>query len=86
MNARPECSQNLEVLLEIPLELTVQVASCSKSTAEVLRVSAGSVVEFDESANDPVGLYVNHKLVARGELVAVEGQLGIKVTEVVARR
>lgn len=83
MNASSVNSVNLDLLLEVPLELSVELAACTKSTAEVLALDVGSVVEFEGSSNDPVRFFVNHRLIALGELIVEQTGLGIKVTEVI---
>ncbi len=54
--------------------------------SDVLELGRGSVVELDRSAGDPVDVLVNDRLVARGEIVAVEDRFGVRITEVVARK
>ncbi len=65
------------------MKVTVQVGSCQLSMREVLELAPGAVVQLNQHANDPVGLYVNDKLVAYGEVVVVEENFGIKITELV---
>ena len=74
---------NLEVLLDVPVRITVELGSCQMPMREVLQLHPGSVVQLDKVANAPVDLYVNDKLFARGEVVAVEDHYGIKVTEII---
>lgn len=76
-------ADNFEILLNVPMRLTAEIGACTMSVAEILEIRAGSVVELDRAASDPVDLRINDKLVARGEIVAVEGNFGIVVTEVV---
>jgi flagellar motor switch protein FliN/FliY len=85
MNIAPETSPSLNTLLDIPLEVTVEIASCIRSSAEVLGLAVGSVVEFEGKAADPVELLVNGKLLARGEIVGADGHWGIRITDVVGR-
>jgi flagellar motor switch protein FliN/FliY len=85
MSAETTDAANLDVLLDVPLELSVELAACEISTADVLELKPGSVVEFEGNSNDPVGLYVNNRLVARGEIVIGPAGLGIRITEIVAR-
>ena len=73
----------MNVLLDLPLRLSAELATCVKPTQEVLLLKAGSVVEFDHAAKAPVNLYVNKTLVARGEIVAVDDTFGIKITSLV---
>lgn len=83
--AGPATPPNLEVLLDIPVKISVELGSCQLPMREVLQLAAGSVVQLDQAAEAPVDLYVNHKLVARGEVVVVEDCFGIKVTEILGK-
>jgi len=73
----------LDIVLDVKVKVTVQVGSCQLSMREVLELAPGAVVQLNQHANDPVGLYVNDKLVAYGEVVVVEENFGIKITELV---
>lgn len=74
-------SPNLDILLDVPVKLTVELGSCLLPMREVLELNVGSVVQLDKIADEPVQLSVNRKLVARGEVVVVENRFGIKITE-----
>ena len=74
---------NLEVLLDVPVCLTVELGSCQMPMREVLQLTVGSVVQLDKPADAPVELTVNGKLIARGEVVIVEERFGVKITEVI---
>ena len=73
---------NLEVLLDVPVKVTVELGSCQMSMREVLQLNSGSVVQLDKIAEAPVDLYVNQKRIAHGEVVVVEDRLGIKIIKV----
>ena len=73
----------LEIVLDVKVKVTVQLGSCQLSMREVLELAPGAVVQLNQHASDPVGLYVNDKLVAYGEVVVVEDNFGIKITELV---
>ena len=75
----------LEFLLDVPIKLTVELGGCQISMRDLLQLNVGSVVQLDKSANASVDLYVNQKLVARGEVVVVEENFGIKLTEIMAK-
>jgi flagellar motor switch protein FliN/FliY len=75
---------NLDVLLDVPVNLSVELGGCHMPMRDVLQLSAGTVVQLDKAADAPVDLYVNRKLVARGEVVVVEDRFGIKITELVS--
>jgi flagellar motor switch protein FliN/FliY len=78
-----ELPGNLEMFLDVPVAISVQLGSCRISMREVLQLNAGSLVQLDKLADSPVDVLVNDKLVARGEVVVVENRFGIKITEMV---
>lgn len=73
----------LDIVLDVKVKVAVQLGSCMLPMREVLELAPGSVVQLMQHASDPVGLYVNDKLVAYGEVVVVEDNFGIKITELV---
>lgn len=81
--ANPMEEKALDIVLDVKVKVTVQLGSCLLPMRDVLELSAGSVVQLMQHASDPVGLYVNDKLVAYGEVVVVEDNFGIKITELV---
>lgn len=85
MSTTAENMPSLEFLLDVPVKLTVELGSCQISMRDLLQLNVGSVVQLDKSANASVDLYINQKLVARGEVVVVEENFGIKVTEIMAK-
>jgi flagellar motor switch protein FliN/FliY len=74
---------NLEVLLDVPVKVTVELGSCQMPMRDVLQLNSGSVVQLDKIAAAPVDLYVNQKRIASGEVIVVEDRLGIKITKVI---
>ncbi len=78
--------ENIDILLDVPVQLTVQLGSCRLPMRDVLQLKAGSVVQLDKLADTPVELHVNDKLVARGEVVVVENRFGLKVTELIVQK
>ncbi|MCF7762468.1 MAG: flagellar motor switch protein FliN [Verrucomicrobia bacterium] len=85
MSTSPENMPSLDFLLDVPIKLTVELGGCQISMRDLLQLSVGSVVQLDKSANASVDLFVNQKLVARGEVVVVEENFGIKITEILAK-
>ncbi len=81
MSVLSDSPANIGVLLDVPVTLTVELGSCQMPMREVLQLGAGSVVQLDKTADSPVRLLVNRRLVARGEVVVVENRFGIKITE-----
>lgn len=74
---------SLDLVLDVKVRVAVQIGSCQLPMREVLELSPGAVVQLDQHASDPVGLYVNDRLVAYGEVVVVEDNFGIRITELV---
>jgi flagellar motor switch protein FliN/FliY len=77
-------STNLEILLDLPVQLTVELGSCQMAMRDVLQLATGSVVQLDKAADTPVDLFVNRKRFARGEVVVVDDRFGIRITEILA--
>jgi flagellar motor switch protein FliN/FliY len=85
MNESSGSLPELGVFLDLPLKLSAELASCARSTEDVLRLTTGSVVALNKITSGPVLLYANRKLVARGEAVVTGTNLGVKVTEINTR-
>ena len=83
MNATATAPSNLNLVLDVPVSLTIELGSCQLPMKEVLQLNIGSVVQLDKPADAPVELSVNGKLIARGEVVVVEDRFGVKITEVI---
>jgi len=83
MSSTSDNPPNLNVLLDVPIKLSVELGSCHMPMKDLLQLSVGSVVKLDKVADAPVDVYVNQKLVARGEVVVVEERFGIKITEII---
>lgn len=75
--------KSLDVVMDVKVRVTVQLGSSVLLMRDVLELNAGSVVQLNQNAADPVGLYVNDKLVAYGEVVVVEDNFGIKINQLV---
>jgi flagellar motor switch protein FliN len=76
-------AQAFDIVLDVKVKMSVQLGTCQLSMREVLELSAGSVVQLTQEINDPLGLYVNDKLIAYGEVVVVDDHFGIKITDIV---
>ena len=74
---------NLNLVLDVPVNLTIQLGSCQLPMKEVLQLNIGSVVQLDKQADAPVELSINGKLIAYGEVVVIEERFGVKITEVI---
>ena len=76
---------NLDFLLDVPVKLSAELGSCKMTMQELLDLDLGTVVQLDKPANANVDVYVNQKLVARGEVVVAEDNFGIRIKEIVAQ-
>jgi flagellar motor switch protein FliN/FliY len=74
----------MELLLQVPLRLSVVLGSCTMSIADILKLGTGSIVELDRDVTHPVDLLVNDRPIARGEIVAIDETFGLRITELVA--
>jgi flagellar motor switch protein FliN len=74
--------KNLDVILDVPVTLSLEVGRAQMSVGKLLRLSQGSVVELDRNAGEPLDVLVNGALVARGEIVIVNDKFGIRLTDV----
>jgi flagellar motor switch protein FliN/FliY len=77
--------QNLNLLLDIPLQVTVELGRTKKLIKEILELAPGSIIELDKLAGEPVDILVNNKLVAKGEVVVIEENFGVRVTEIISQ-
>jgi flagellar motor switch protein FliN/FliY len=75
---------NLELLMDVPLRVTVELGRTEKMVKEVLSLGPGSVLELDKLAGEPVDILVNEKAIAKGEVVVIDENFGIRVTEILA--
>ena len=75
--------QKLDIVLDVKVQLTVRLGSCQLSMRDVLELAPGAIIQLDQRANDPIGLYVNDKLIARGQVVVLDENFGIKITELI---
>lgn len=83
--ASPGSPQALEMIADVTMNVTVELGRVSLSVRELLSLREGSLLELDRQAGAPVDILVNGSLVARGEVVVVDDELGVRVTEIVRR-
>lgn len=76
--------QNLDFILDIPLKVTVELGRSSVLIKELLVLGQGSIIELDKAAGDPLDIYVNGKLVAKGEVVVVNEKFGVRISEIIS--
>lgn len=77
---------NIDILMDVALKVSVELGRATLTVRDTLNLSPGHVVELDKLAGDPVDVLVNGRLIARGEVVVVDDQFGVRITEIVSPR
>jgi len=75
---------DLGFILDIPLELSVEFGKVKIVINDLIQLGQGSIIELDKSVGDPLEIYINGKLIARGEVVVVDDKFGIRVTDIIS--
>jgi flagellar motor switch protein FliN len=75
-------SINMDMLLDVELPVSVSFGYSEMTLKDILKLGTGSVIELDKAVNDPVTIIVNHKPIAKGEVVMVDGNYGVRVLDV----
>jgi flagellar motor switch protein FliN/FliY len=77
-------AMDLDFILDIPLTMTVELGRCRLLISEMLQLGQGSVIELLKLAGEPMEIYVNQKLIARGEVVVVNEKFGVRLTDIIS--
>lgn len=80
---KPRSAADLEAVYDIPVQVSAVLGKSSMQVNNLLRLGRGAVVELDRKVGEAIDIYVNNRLVARGEVVVVEDRLGITMTEII---
>jgi flagellar motor switch protein FliN/FliY len=76
--------ENIEIIMDVPLEVSVELGRTNKKIREILEFSPGSVIELDKQAGEPIDILVNGKFVAKGEVVVIDENFGIRITDIIS--
>lgn len=79
-------NRNLNLLMDIPLQVTVELGRTKRSIKEILELSSGSIIELDKLAGEPVDILINRKIVAKGEVVVIDENFGVRVTDIISQQ
>ncbi len=74
---------DLDIILDIPLNVTVELGNVKMPVNELLQLGQGSIIELSKQVGDPLDIYVNNKLVAKGEVVILDEKFGIRVADII---
>jgi flagellar motor switch protein FliN/FliY len=80
----PQESGNIGLIMDVSMEMTVELGRTRKLIKEILGMGEGTIIELDKLAGEPVDILVNHKLIAKGEVVVIDENFGVRVTEIVS--
>ncbi len=75
--------ENISAVYDVPVKVSAVLGQVNMQVSQVLKLSRGAVIELDRKVGDPVDLYINNRLVARGEVVVIDEHLGITMTEII---
>lgn len=78
-------TRRLDLLLDVPLEVTVELGRSRMTIQDLLALSPGSVLELDKVAGEPLDIVVNDRLIARGEAVVINDKFGIRITDIISK-
>lgn len=84
-NLKQAEARNLNMLMDIPLQVTVELGRTNRSVKEVLELSSGSIIELDKLAGEPVDILVNSRLIAKGEVVVIDENFGVRITDILSK-
>ena len=77
--------RNLDFLLDIPLKVTVELGRNTMLIDKMLQMTQGSVIELEKAAGEPVEIFVNNKLLGKGEVIVVNDRFGVRITEIISQ-
>ena len=82
----PNVNGNMDLLMGVSLDVTVEIGSAKRKIKEVIEFGQGTVIELDKQAGAPVDIVVNGKLLARGDVVVIDDNFGVRITEILGTR
>lgn len=82
---KEEQRENLDLIMEVPLQVTVEIGRTHRKVQDILEFSKGSLVVLDKLAGDQVDLFVNGKCIAKGDVVVIDDNFGVRITEIVQK-
>jgi flagellar motor switch protein FliN/FliY len=83
-HSNPQEAGNISLIMDVYMEMTVELGRTRKLIKEILGMGEGTIIELDKLAGEPVDILVNHKLIAKGEVVVIDENFGVRVTEIVS--
>jgi flagellar motor switch protein FliN/FliY len=84
VGSRPPITGNINLLLDVPLKVTVQLGSVKMLIKDLLHLGPGSIIELSKIAGDPMDIFIGEKMIARGEVIVVNGTFGVRIIDIVS--
>ena len=78
--------ENIDLIMDVPLDVSVVLGRTKKSIKEILEFAPGTIIELNRLAGEPIDVIVNQKLVAKGEVVVIEESFGIRITDIIREK
>ena len=82
-STKPQSAKDLEAVYDIPVQISAVLGRATMQVSQLLKLGRGAVVELDRKVGEAIDIYVNNRLVARGEVVIVDERLGVTMTEII---
>ncbi len=82
-NGQPKSAADLEAVFDVPVRVAAVLGQARMQVADLLKMASGTVLELDRKVGEAIDIYVNNRLVARGEVVLVDDRLGVTMTEII---
>ncbi|MDR3240160.1 MAG: flagellar motor switch phosphatase FliY [Clostridiales bacterium] len=82
--AAPRQKENIDIIMDVPLEVSVELGRTRKKIREILEFSPGAIIELDKLAGEPIDILVNGKFVAKGEVVVIDENFGVRITDIIS--
>lgn len=86
VQATQSVPRNLEFILDVTLQVSVEVGRCRMSVQDLLQLGQGSVIELTKLAGEPLDIYINERPIARGEAVIVNEKFGVRITDIISQQ
>lgn len=83
INELAQQKENITIIRDVPLEVTVELGRTKKAIKEILEFNPGTIIELDKIAGEPIDILVNGKFVAKGEVVVIDENFGVRVTDII---
>jgi len=84
-NTNVQAGSNLDLIMDVPIDVVVQIGKIMKPVKDIVKLTQGSIIELDKQAGSPVDVMVNGELIARGDVVVIDDNFGVRITEIVKK-